>query len=66
MVEEGGVANVGAAIAFVAESEAEIDAAKAKAGGSAQAAGSNGAAPPPAEVRLHRLSGHTGAQRSGA
>lgn len=49
VVEEGGVANVGAAIAFVAETEAEIQAAKDKAGGSA-AAPSNGASPPPAEV----------------
>ena len=49
VVQEGGVANVGAAIAFVAETEAEIDAAKSKAGGTASV--SNGAAPPPpAEV----------------
>ena len=49
VVEEGGVANVGAAIAFVAETEAEIEAAKDKAGGSAAGSASNGAsAPPPA------------------
>jgi pyruvate dehydrogenase E2 component (dihydrolipoamide acetyltransferase) len=33
VVPEGGVANVGNAIAYIAETEADIDAAKAKAGG---------------------------------
>ena len=52
VVDEGGVANVGSPIAFVAETEAEIEAAKEKAGGTSSS--SNGASAPsaqPAEVR---------------
>lgn len=42
VIGEGGVANVGEPIAYVAESEAELEEAKSKANG-----GGNGAAPPP-------------------
>lgn len=45
MVEEGGVAPVGSAIALLAESEAEIDEAKSKA--SANSSSSSSASPPP-------------------
>lgn len=45
VVQEGGVANVGAPIAFVAESEADLADAKAKAGSGA-ASSSNGASTP--------------------
>lgn len=44
VINEGGVANVGAPIAYIAESEADMEAAKAKAGGST--ASSAPAAPP--------------------
>ena len=37
VINEGGVANVGSPIAYIAESEADIEAAKAKAGGGATA-----------------------------
>ena len=37
VINEGGVANVGSPIAYIAESEADIEAAKAKAGGGAAA-----------------------------
>ena len=43
VIQEGGTANVGEPIAFVAETEADLDEAKSKAGGSA----TNGAAAPP-------------------
>lgn len=45
VIPEGGVANVGDPIAFIAETADDLDAAKAKAGAS-----SNGAAPAPAEA----------------
>ena len=49
VIQEGGTANVGEPIAFVAETEADLDEAKSKAGGSA----TNGAAAPPKqEVNL--------------
>ncbi len=53
VIQEGGTANVGEPIAFVAETEADLDEAKSKAGGSA----TNGAAAPPKqEVSvLHRI-----------
>ncbi|CAD7701303.1 unnamed protein product [Ostreobium quekettii] len=48
VVPEGGVANVGEAIAFIAEQEAEMKEAKAKAGGAAPAAKpAEAEAPPP-------------------
>lgn len=50
VVEEGGVANVGAPIAFIAETETELEEAKAKAGSAG-----NGAAAPPAQVGLASL-----------
>ena len=43
VISEGGVANVGEPIAYIAESEADLEAAKSKAGSGASA--SNGAAP---------------------
>lgn len=46
VIDEGGVANVGSPIAYIAESEADIEAAKAKVGGSTAAA-----SPAPAQVR---------------
>ena len=53
VIQEGGTANVGEPIAFVAETEADLDEARSKAGGSA----TNGAAAPPKqEVSvLHRI-----------
>ncbi len=45
VIPEGGVANVGDPIAFIAETADDLEAAKAKAGAS-----SNGAAPAPAEA----------------
>lgn len=44
VVQEGGVASVGAPIAYIAESEAELEEAKSKAGSG------NGVAAPPAQV----------------
>lgn len=66
VVNEGERANVGSPIAFVAESEADVDEAKKKAaavGGAPAAAAPTAAAPeaaappppPPAKVALHRL-----------
>ena len=43
VISEGGVANVGEPIAYIAESEADLEAAKSKAGSGTTA--SNGAAP---------------------
>lgn len=51
VVPEGGVAPVGQPIAYIAESEADLDAAKAKAGGAAPAA-----PPPPAAPAVRRSS----------
>ena len=47
VIEEGGVANVGSPIAYIATSEADIEAAKAK-------AGQAGASSAPAPVALFR------------
>ena len=47
MIQEGGVANVGEPIAYVAESDADLQEAKSKAGG---ASSGNGAAPAAKEV----------------
>jgi len=47
VIQEGGVANVGAPIAYVAESDADLQEAKSKAGG---ASNGNGAAPAEKEV----------------
>jgi pyruvate/2-oxoglutarate dehydrogenase complex dihydrolipoamide acyltransferase (E2) component len=50
VIEEGGTANVGAPIAYIAESEAEIADAKAKGGAS-----SNGTAPPSAKEEAPKV-----------
>lgn len=53
VINEGGVANVGDPIAYIAESEADLESAKSKAGHSGAAG--NGAAP--AEVRADLTAG---------
>lgn len=50
VINEGGVANVGEPIAYIAESEADLEAAKAKAGGSGAAS-----APAPVSLSLQQL-----------
>ncbi|CAN0928243.1 Dihydrolipoyllysine-residue acetyltransferase component 5 of pyruvate dehydrogenase complex, chloroplastic [Linum grandiflorum] len=50
MVEEGGVAAVGSAIALLAESEAEIEEARSKAAGGSPSAAAPSSAPAPAAV----------------
>ncbi|KAM7280894.1 hypothetical protein ACFE04_008028 [Oxalis oulophora] len=50
MVEEGGVAAVGSAIALLAETEAEIEEARSKANSSSPAASSPAAAPAPEKI----------------
>ena len=51
VIQEGGVANVGAPIAYVAESDADLQEAKSKAGG----ASGNGAAPAAKEVQKEEV-----------
>lgn len=50
VTQEGGTANVGEAIAFIAESEAELEEAKAKAGSNGVALSAAKQEPAPAEV----------------
>lgn len=67
VINEGGVANVGSPIAYIAESEADLEAAQAKAGGGSAAAAPSPVSclrpftspPPPPSVPLHFLSTQT-------